>query len=85
MAVTDWVEIYRTYEPGELAAEIEQLKKDLRGGFGSQNSGGTGHTRDVAELRTRLQAASRVREEGRGGRQPRRGVVDFSGNGAEDW
>lgn len=76
------MEIYRSYEPEELAAEIAQLKKDVRGGFMAQGHGGTNHQRDLAELRDRLAAAVRVQNERRSGRtgQWQVGQADFSGN-----
>ena len=82
MAADQWMEIYRSYETEELDAEILQLRKDVRGSFTAQNHGGTGHQRDLAELRDRLQAAGRVRKErsngGSGGWSV--GQADFSGN-----
>lgn len=85
MAASDWIEIYRSYSTDELNEEIRKLKEDLEGGFTSQQSGGTGHTRDTADLAARLKAASRVKEQ-RAGRGPvRRGTVDFSRNQRGDF
>lgn len=79
MASSEWQEIYRSYSTEELDKEIRDLKADLEGNYSSQQSGGTGHTRDTAGLRDRLQAATRVREQRSGRGYPRRGRVDFSG------
>ncbi len=83
MAASDWIEIYRSYTTDELNAEILKLKADLDGGFTSQQSGGTGHTRDTADLSARLKAATRVKEQKAGRGPVRRGVVDFSRNGRD--
>ena len=82
MAAEQWLEIYRSYELEELDAEITQLQKDVRGSFSGQGQGSVNHTRDLAELRDRLQAATRVRNDRNGpGRGTMRvGQVDFSGN-----
>ena len=82
MAAEQWMEIYRSYEAEELDAEIVQLRKDVRGGFAAQNHGGTGHQRDLAELRDRLAAATRVKNERRAGGNSgwQVGKADFSGN-----
>ena len=82
-----WEEIYRGYLQEELAKEMTQLKKSLAGGFVSQGSGSVTGSKDVAELRNRLQAATRVWNEkfaNSGGSNAqayrgRRGTVDFSG------
>lgn len=86
MATSQWEEIYRAYTREELTAEMTQLKKSLAGGFVSQGSGSVSGSKDVAELRDRLQAATRVWYDKYAGAaspasQPykgRRGVVDFS-------
>ena len=82
MAAEQWMEIYRSYEPEELATEIVQLKKDVRGSFAAQGHGATNHQRDLAELRDRLAAAVRVSNERRGGSTGswKVGQVDFSSN-----
>jgi hypothetical protein len=82
MAAENWMEIYRSYEAAELNAEIEQLKKDLRGAFTAQGSGSVNHQRDVAMLESRLQAATRVKNErsARGQGNGMKGTVDFSSN-----
>lgn len=85
MASSEWLEIYRSYTAGELDEEILKLRKDLDGGFTGQNSGGTGHTRDLADLKNRLHAATRVRNQRSGNQQARRGVVDFGGGAGSDY
>lgn len=81
MAAENWMEIYRSYEGAELTTEIEQLRKDLAGGFTSQGSGSVQHSRDLGELRDRLQAATRVKNErvNRNGGNPMKGRVNFGG------
>ena len=80
MAAENWMEIYRSYEAGELAEEVAQLKKDLRGSLTGQGAGGTNHNRDVAQLENRLQAATRVKNErsNRNSGNGNKGTVDFS-------
>ena len=86
MGLTNWLEIYRGYTGEELDAEMVSLRKSLQGGFVSQGSGSVQHAKDVTELRDRLQAATRVRNEKSGrGRGMQVGRVDFSGNRAEDF
>lgn len=88
MAAENWMEIYRSYTGEELAEEITSLKKDVRGAFSAQGSGGVNHQRDLGQLEARLQAAVRVQNERAhrntgGGPNPMKGRVDFSrGN---DW
>jgi hypothetical protein len=81
MAAENWMEIYRSYTPEELAEEITQLKKDLRGGFTAQGSGSVNHQRDVSSLEARLQGATRVQNERANRHQgnPMKGTVDFRG------
>lgn len=80
MAAEQWMEIYRSYEAADLTAEIASLQKDLKGGFSSQGSGSVNHSRDLNDLRDRLAAATRVKNEraNRGAGNQHRGVVDFS-------
>lgn len=85
MASSEWQEIYRSYTTEKLDEEIQNLQKDLDGGYSSQNSGGGGHTRDIRELRDRLQAAVRAKSQRSGGQTPRRGVVDFGGGSGTDY
>lgn len=84
MAMENWAEIYRSYTAAELNTEIEDLKKSLKGGFSVQGAGSVNHQRDLAQLESRLQAATRVKNSraggGSGGRNPMKGSVDFSGN-----
>lgn len=56
MAMTDWQEIYRTYSTEELQAEIAALKK-LAVPLSSQQLGSKSYTKDLKEIRDRLQAA----------------------------
>lgn len=56
MAMTDWQEIYRTYSTEELQAEIAALKK-LATPLTSQQMGSKSYTKDLREIRDRLQAA----------------------------
>lgn len=76
------MEVYRSYTSEDLAEELTQLRKDVKGSFASQGSGSTQHSRDLQELRDRLQAATRVQNEraNRGGGNSHKGRVDFSGN-----
>ncbi len=85
MGVADWKTIYRAYDAEELATEMADLKKDLKGAFSSQSSGGTSHSREQSELRDRLNAATQVQRERSGSSRSRRGVVDFSGNDLSDF
>jgi hypothetical protein len=78
MGLTNWLEIYRSYAGAELNTEIESLKKSLRGGFASQGSGSVQHEKDLSQLESRLQAATRVKNERSGSRDTRVGQVDFS-------
>lgn len=89
MATIAWEEIYRSYTQGELEAEMTSLKKSLAGGFVSQGASNVSHSRDIMELRDRLQAAVRIWNEKFPSGDPgadaptpayrgRRGTVDFS-------
>lgn len=82
MAADQWMEIYRSYTTEDLSEEIAQLQKDVKGGFSSQGAGSVQHSRDLGELRDRLQAATRVKNEraGRNGGQGMKGQVSFRGN-----
>ena len=79
MAAENWMEIYRSYTPEELAEEITQLKKDVRGSFAQQGTGSVNHSRDLNMLENRLQAATRVQNEraNRNGGNPSKGQVSF--------
>jgi hypothetical protein len=81
MAAENWMEIYRSYDTVELEAEVVQLKKDLRGSLSAQGAGSLSHQRDVNMLESRLQAATRVRNErrNRGMGNGLKGQVDFRG------
>ena len=76
--MSDWLEIYRAYTADELTAEMASLRKSLAGGFVSQGSGSVSHQRDLADLRDRLRAATRVQNERKRTLPPRRMIADFS-------
>jgi len=82
MGAESWMEIYRSYEAAELTEEIAQLKKDLRGALSAQGVGSVNHQRDVNMLESRLQAATRVKNEraARGTGNGMKGGEAFSGN-----
>ncbi len=83
MAMSHWYETYKMlYTPAERAAEVEALKEAARSLNSSQSRGDASYTRDLAELRDKMQALARLKEEegGTSGRYERsRGVADFSG------
>ena len=79
MAKADWIEIYSSYTSEELAAELAQLKNDVRGSLAAQGHGATSHQRDLGELRDRLAAATRVATRGAKGGTWQVGQVDCSG------
>jgi hypothetical protein len=81
MAKDDWIEIYGTYTAEELATEMADLKKSLKGSYAAQGHGNTSHQRDLGELRDRLAAAARIANRKSEGGAMRVGQVDFSGNG----
>ena len=85
MAISDWLEIYRAYSGPDLDAEMVSLQAGLKGGFVSQGSGSVQHARDLAELRDRLRAATRVKSERAGGSAGRVARVDFSGTRTADF
>jgi hypothetical protein len=60
VASHEWLAIYRTYTSAELAAEIEELKRETKNKFQSQTVGGKSYTRATAEIRDRLHAATKV-------------------------
>jgi hypothetical protein len=78
MASTDWIEIYRDYTGDELDAEIVRLKNEATL-YTAQNIGEKGYTKSLDEVRNRLHAAIRVRNERRQSGRPSWGVPDFSG------
>ena len=77
MAASDWVEIYATYSGGELAAEIDALKK-LATPISSQQIGSKSYTKDLREVRDRLQAANRVLRTRNASAADYTAVADFS-------
>lgn len=73
------MEIYRDYTPEELDTEISRLKQEATL-YTAQNFGEKGYQKSLDEVRNRLHAAIRVRNERRNrGRNPDWGVPDFSG------
>jgi hypothetical protein len=78
MASLEWMEIYRTYSPAELDAEIIALKGQATL-YTSQTMGEKSYAKDLVMVQNRLQAAVRVRNE-RSSRytNPSYGVPDFS-------
>jgi hypothetical protein len=58
MAEDNWMEIYRSYDAPELAEEVTQLKKDLRGSLSAQGSGSVSHQRDPAMLEKQAHVVS---------------------------
>lgn len=78
MASLEWMEIYRTYTPAELDAEITALKGQATL-YTSQTMGEKSYAKDLVMVQNRLQAAVRVRNE-RNHRysNPAYGVPDFS-------
>jgi hypothetical protein len=78
MASTDWQEIYRDYSPEEVEQEIERMKREATL-YTAQNLGDKAYQKSLDEVRNRLHAAIRVRNERRGRGGPSWGVPDFSG------
>jgi len=83
MAMAHWYETYKhLYTAEEREAEVTRLKDESKSLNSSQNRGDSGYTKDLAELKDKMQALARLREEADGGRsraEHARGVVDFSG------
>lgn len=78
MASPEWLEIFRSYTPEELAAQIVDLKKQVSV-FTSQQVGSKSYTKDLGELRGQLSAAIRVQKERANPRgNPGFGITDFS-------
>ena len=81
MASTEWLEIFRSYTPTELAAQVTDLKKQISV-FTSQTVGQKSYTKDLTELRGQLSAAIRVQNERAHPKDnPGFGITDFSGIG----
>lgn len=79
MAMTDWQEIYGTYSVAELQEEITALKK-LAVPLMSQQVGSKSYTKDLREIRDRLQAATRMlHQSSAGSANDYTAVPDFSG------
>lgn len=73
----EWVETFRSWTAEELAAHIVSLKGQLSI-FSSQGVGSKSFTRDLAELRTQLSAATRAMTEKNQTNVGSSGVTDFS-------
>lgn len=79
MAMTDWQEIYGTYSVAELQEEIVALKK-LAVPLMSQQVGSKSYTKDLREIRDRLQAATRtLHQNSAGSYNDNTAIPDFSG------
>ncbi len=76
MADTNWIEIYRTYTPEELAAEIASLK-EWSAPVASQGAGEKSYTKE-ANFGARLASACRVQSERSGNSPGAVGIPDFS-------
>ena len=74
---TDWLEIYRDYSGEELDAEITRMKQEATV-YLSQNIADKSYQKSLDEVRNRLHAAIRVRNERRNRDMPNWGVPDFS-------
>lgn len=74
---TDWLEIYRDYSGEELEAEITRMKQEATV-YLSQNIADKSYQKSLDEVRNRLHAAIRVRNERRYRDVPAWGVPDFS-------
>jgi hypothetical protein len=83
MASHEWIATYRTYDSDELDAEIAFLKKASKNLFATMGVGSKSNSRDLRDIRDRLSAATRVKQEkGRATMTPQErgdyGVADFS-------
>jgi hypothetical protein len=76
-AFLTWLETYRAYSGPELDARILELKQQISI-FSSQSVGSKNFTRDLAELRDQLGAATRARTEKGQINVPNSGTTDFS-------
>jgi hypothetical protein len=74
----DWLFIYRTFTPEELAREIEFLKQEVGNPYSAQAMGSQSAQRDLNNLKNRLSSALRVRGEQGGKRLIVDSLVDFS-------
>jgi hypothetical protein len=78
MANPEWMEIFRSWDAGKLAAHVAELEKHISV-YSMQGVGQKTYQKDLAELRGQLSAAVRIQtERGQGGNQSV-GIVDFSG------
>jgi len=79
MASPEWLEIYRSYTPEELAAEVALLKKQSTI-IAQQSTAGKSFTRDLQVLSGKLSAAVRIQNERRfGPGNPSVILTDFRG------
>ena len=78
MAASDWIEIYSTYTDEQLVAEQTELRK-MAAPFSSQTIGSKSYTKDIREVRDRLQAIVRVRKNKSATSEDFSAVADFSG------
>ena len=77
MASAEWMEVYRSYSLDELREEITTLRGE-NSAFTAQATGSKSFTRDLLNLRDRLQAATRVQNERGNLQKPSGGTVDYS-------
>lgn len=80
MASPEWLEIFRSYTADELSAHIADLKKEISV-YAVQQIGSKSYTKDLAELRSQLSSAVRVRGERSSSAPSAAGVGDFTGVG----
>ena len=73
----EWLTTYRGYSDSELTEEIDWLRVQSRQPFDQQTEGTRAWTRNSAEIRNRLSAATMVRGE-RSGTSPVTLQADFS-------
>ena len=62
MASPEWMEIYRSYSPADLAAAIVTLRSQATL-YSQQAMGNKSYSKDLAEVKNRLHAATRVTNE----------------------
>jgi hypothetical protein len=75
----EWLSIYRTYDSAALDAEIALLKTQAANFFNAMTEGDRSYARSTLEIRTRLAAATQVRQENSSTTASRHGFADFSG------
>ncbi len=77
MASPEWLEIFRSYAPDELAAHVGTLKRQISV-FTQQAVGSKSYVKDLRELKEQLSAAVRVQKERAQPGNPAVGITDFS-------